>query len=74
MEPEGELSKLAAAATQQVVDSLLQHFADGASAPVGASYKREMFKQSGYGCSLVIDGCLEDGDKKATIKTKLGRV
>ncbi len=71
MKPENELSNLAVIATQQIVDSLLEHF----TTALDVSYKRAMFRQNGeYGCSLVIDVCLEDGDKKAVIKTKFGKV
>ena len=67
MPPNEELSGLATRAINEITDSLLAHFT---TAP-DVSYKRAMFEKS---CSLVIEVCLEDGDKRASIKTKFGKV
>lgn len=65
-----KLSGLATLAINEISGTLIDRF----TSKEDTSYKRAMFKQNGeYGCSLVIDVLLIDGDKKAHIITKFGK-
>lgn len=66
-----ELKQLATDAVKEITISLLNSF----TTDPDTSYKRAMFRQNGeYGCSLVIDVLIEDGDKRINIKTKFGKM
>ena len=75
MSEDYNMGKLAALASQQVIDCLMGHFQQDEK---DRSHRRAMFSHArgsnDYGNSLIIDVTLEDGNKKAHMTTKLGKV
>ena len=64
------LQELSTKATKEIVDCLMDHFKGSAN---DTSYRRAMFRQTDYGCTMVIDVHLIDGDQSAHIITRFGR-
>lgn len=68
------LSELATEAAKQVLEAWMNNFEEPDKKNL--SYRRAMFRQQkdfDYGCTMVVDVHLVDGDKSAHIITKMGK-
>jgi hypothetical protein len=65
------ISQLATAAAESVINTFMNNFQ---IEDKDKSWRRAMFRQGGdYGCTMVVDVHLIDGDKSAHIITKMGK-